>query len=196
MILLEEERRREDVSLVEGCRNGDPDAFEELVRRYQDRVYNVAYRFLGNHEDAQDVAQEVFIRAYKGIRGFKGASKVYTWLYSIAGKLARNKIRDSKRKGRDRGASLEALEAEIGAIGDDDRRPDRAAREHEMEALLQECLDELPDHYRMTFVLRTFDDLSYDEIADVMGCPPGTVKSRLNQARGLLRERLLKLEIV
>ena len=100
MELLKVEERDADVALLEQCRSGDSSAFDELVRRYKDRVYNVAYRFLGNHEDAQDVAQEVFVRAYRGIEGFKGDSKVYTWLYSIAGNLARNKLRDSKRKAR------------------------------------------------------------------------------------------------
>lgn len=201
MVLLREAKEHTDVILVEECRNGDASAFEELVRRYKDRIYNVAYRYLGNHEDAQDVAQDVFIRAYRGIREFKGKAKVYTWLYSIAGNLARNKLRDGHRKGRDMGTSLEALEESAPAVarralGRSSGTPEDAARQHEMDELLQRCLEELPEHYRMAFVLRTFEDLSYDEIADAMGCPAGTVKSRLNQARVLLQQRLRELEIV
>lgn len=201
MVLLREAKEHTDVILVEECRNGDSSAFDELVRRYKDRIYNVAYRYLGNHEDAQDVAQDVFIRAYRGIREFKGKAKVYTWLYSIAGNLARNKLRDGRRKGRNKGTSLEALEASAPGVASlalqkPGGTPDAVASEHEMNAILQQCLEELPEHYRMTFVLRTCEDLSYEEIADAMGCPTGTVKSRLNQARTLLQRRLRELDVV
>ena len=198
--LLKEEERHADVALVEECQNGDISAFEALVSRYKDRVYNVAYRFLGNHEDAQDVAQEVFVRAYRGIDGFKGNSKVYTWLYSIAGNLARNKLRDSKRKGRDKSVSLEALSASAPGVAEaamaSRGTPEDIARGHEMEEALQDCLEGLPEHYRIVFVLRTFEQLSYEEIADSVGCPKGTVKSRLNHARKLLHERLKERSII
>lgn len=197
MVLVEEIKAHSDVGLVQECQRGDPAAFRELVRRYMDRVCNVAYRFLGNHEDAQDIAQETFVRAYRGIQTFKGDAKVYTWLYSIAGNLARNKLRDSKRKGRDKGTSFEAMEERGGPVASgEERSPESAARQAELDEILQACLDELPEHYRMAFVLRTFDDLGYGEIADAMGCPVGTVKSRLNQARKLLRNRLRELNVL
>ena len=192
--MLKVEERDADFALMERCRSGDSAAFEALVRRYKDRVYNVAYRFLGNHEDAQDVAQEVFIRAYRGIEGFKGDSKVYTWLYSIAGNLARNRLRDSKRKGRNMGISLEELELRAPGVAQEAAKvretPEDAARKRETEEALQSCLEELPEHYRIVFVLRTFEQLSYEEIADSVGCPKGTVKSRLNHARKFLHEKL------
>jgi len=125
---------------------------------------------------------------------------VYTWLYSIAANLARNRLRDGSRKGRDKGTSLEALEAAApGAIHGAavaNPNPRALAEAEELHEVLQQCLDELPDHYRMTFVLRTIEDLSYEEIAEVLGCPPGTVKSRLNQARQLLRKRLEELSVL
>jgi RNA polymerase sigma-70 factor (ECF subfamily) len=195
VVLLKEARGHSDQGLVEECRKGDSTAFDELVRRYKDRVYCVVYRFLGNHEDAMDVSQEVFVRAYRGIREFQGKAKLYTWLYSIAANMARNRLRDGARRGRNRGTSLEALE-EHASIATSGVTPRSVAIDRETEALLQRCLEELPDHYRMTFVLRTFEDLSYEEIAEVMGCPPGTVKSRLNQARGMLRERLRELAVL
>jgi RNA polymerase sigma-70 factor (ECF subfamily) len=195
VVLLKEARGHSDWGLVEECRKGDASAFDEVVRRYKDRIYCVVFRFLGNHEDAMDVSQEVFVRAYRGIRDFHGKAKLYTWLYSIAANLARNRLRDGTRRGRNRGVSLDALENEC-AVASSSDNPRSVAVDHEMEALLQRCLEELPDHYRMTFVLRTFEDLSYEEIAEVMGCPPGTVKSRLNQARRMLCERLKELAVL
>lgn len=200
VVLLREARRHSDLGLVEECRKGDTGAFDELVRRYKDRLYNVVYRSLGNHEDTLDVCQEVFVRAYRGITGFEGKARVYTWLYSIALNLARNRLRDAHRKGRDRRTSLEALEAEAPSHAQEAsatrENPRDLAMGRELEDVLQGCLEELPDHYRMAFVLRTFEDLSYEEIADIMGCPTGTVKSRLNKARRMLRDRLRELAVL
>jgi RNA polymerase sigma-70 factor (ECF subfamily) len=199
VVLLREARGQSDVALVDECRKGDNTAFDELVRRYKDRVYGVVYRFLGNREDALDVSQEVFVRAYRGIEDFRGASQVYTWLHSIAANLARNRLRDRGRKGRDKALSLEGLEAtapgKMQQAASTASTPSDAAMNEEMQALLQQCLNELPDHYRLAFVLRTTEDLSYEEIADIMGCPVGTVKSRLNQARSMLRNRLKELAV-
>ena len=199
-MLLKESRASSDEDLAVACRGGDGSAFDELVRRYKDRVYNVVYRFVGRHEDALDVSQEVFVRAYRGIEGFRGEASVSTWLYGIAVNLARNHLRDRGRKGRNKGVSLEALAASAPDVAQAASAvldtPRDIAQRREFDALLQRCLDELPDHYRTAFVLRTMDDLSYDAIAEVMACPPGTVKSRLNQARKLLRERLEALEVL
>ena len=194
MVLLKEARACSDAQLVEECRSGDTSAFDEIVHRYKDRIYNVVYRFVGNHEDAQDVAQEVFVRAYRGVGRFRGSAQVYTWLYSIAANLARNRLRDSGRKGRDMGTSLEAMKRPLAADGA--HTPRALAQHHELDETLQACLNDLPEHYRMAFVLRVFEDLSYDEIAQTVGCPKGTVKSRINQARKLLRERLESLSFV
>lgn len=182
------------------CRGGDASAFDELVRRYKDRVYNVVYRFVGNHEDALDVSQEVFVRAYRGIENYRGSAKVYTWLYSIAANLARNRLRDGRRKGRNLGTSLEAM-AESGAgkpalAAMAEHDPRAHAERQELDEALQQCLDALPEHYRLAFVLRTFEDLSYEEIGQTLNCPIGTVKSRINQARKRLRERLEALALV
>lgn len=199
VVLLREARAHSDAGLVEECRKGDTSAFDELIRRYKDRVYGVVYRFLGNREEALDVSQEVFVRAYKGIQGFRGNAQVYTWLYSIAANLARNRLRDSGRRGRDKTTSLEALQESAPGLADSMTQaasPRENAISEEMQAVLQQCLNELPEHYRLAFVLRTFEDLSYEEISEVMGCPVGTVKSRLNQARQMLRDRLREFSIL
>lgn len=191
---LKEARKHTDVVLVDQCQAGDPEAFDELVRRYKDRIYLIVFRFLGNHEDALDVAQEVFVRAYRGIHSFHGHAQVYTWLYSIAANLARNRLRDQSRKGRNQGISLDGMNEAAGdrgqtAVAGQDN-PRDAAQHRELQDALQGCLGQLPDTYRMAFVLRVSDGLCYEEIALSLGCPAGTVKSRLNQARKLLRDCL------
>lgn len=200
VMLVKETIEESDLALVEECRNGDSSAFTRLVDSNKNRVYNVAYRFLGNHEDAQDVAQEVFVRAYQRLDSFAGASKIYTWLYSITSNLAKNKLRDSNRKGRNMGRSLEAFAEHAPdaaqAATSTNQTPADVARGHELDERLQECLAELPEHYRMTFVLRTFEKLTYEEIAEAMACPKGTVKSRLNQARTMLHARLKEMSLI
>ena len=101
--LLEETRKSSDAELVEACLNGEEKAFDELLRRYKDRVYNVVYRYLGHREDSLDAALEVFVRAYRNLDTYHGHAQVYTWLYSIAANVCRNRLRDRSRKGRNRG---------------------------------------------------------------------------------------------
>ncbi len=180
-----------EARLVAACQQGDAAAFEELVRRYKDRIYTLAYRFLGNHEDSQDLCQETFVKAYQAIGGFRGNARFFTWLYSIAVNLARNRVRDGGRLGRNKGVSLEDAPAQALALPADlGGSPRDTAMRHELEDSLQACLNELPDHYRLVFILRVMDGLSYEAIAGLLTCPKGTVKSRLNQARALLRGKL------
>lgn len=188
-----------DAALVIAFRDGDSAAFALLMHRYKDRVYNVLYRLLGNHEDAQDVVQEVFVRAYGGLNEFRGEARVYTWLYSIALNLARNRVRDLGRKGRDRGVSLDALAEEAPGAAQTASAcdtPRHAAQRRELDDALEACLGGLPEPYRAAFVLRVVDGMNYEEIAEALECPKGTVKSRLNQARGLLRACLEQRGVV
>lgn len=193
MVLLKEARVESDVDLVDQCQAGDTTAFDELVRRYKDRVYNVVYRFLGNHEDALDVSQEVFVRAYRGINQYAGQAQVYTWLYAIAANLARNRLRDQGRKGRSLGVSLETLEEEAPGMARSaatEETPRVLAQREELNRALEDCLEALPELYRLPFVLRVFEGLRYEEISASVDCPEGTVKSRLNQARKRLGDCL------
>lgn len=192
-------RSADEDALLAACRRGEPDAFRRLVEAYQHRVYAVAYRCVGNHHDAEEVALDVFVRAYQNLDGFEGRSSLYTWLYRIAANLAANRVRDRGRKGRDKGVSLEAERDGVslaGALPAGNPGPDAAAAGKELEHGLQEALNELPEACRTAFVLRTFEQLSYDEIAEVMECPRGTVKSRLNQARTLLRDILRERSLI
>lgn len=194
VVLLEETQKHSDDDLVRACCEGESSAFDELVRRYKDRVYNVVYRYLGNHEDSLDVALEVFVRAYRNLDSFKGHAQVYTWLYSIAANAARNRLRDQSRKGRNKGISYEALQEQAPGVAQaattNHVTPSHLAQKRELNEGLKACLEELPDSYRLPFILRTFDNLSYGEIAATLDCPNGTVKSRLNQARKRLRDCL------
>lgn len=194
MALTDDAARDAETALVARCLRGDPGAFTEVVRVHKDRVYNVVYRIVGNHEDALEVAQEVFVRAHDGLASFRGEATISTWLFRIAANLARNRVRDAHRRGRDKATSLEALEESAPGVAAEASAtrggPDQAAMAGETEAALQACLDELPEPCRTAFVLRVMEDLSYDEIAQAMECPRGTVKSRLNQARRMLREAL------
>ena len=185
-------RTDEDGMLVERFRAGDEAAFDALVRRNQDRVYGLLWRMLGNREDALETAQDTFVRAYRGIDGFRAEARFSTWVYGIALNLARNRLRDRSRKGRDRGVSLETLETDApGAMPATTADCPRAAAEQgELEAALAACLEHLPETLRGAFALRVFEGLAYDEIADAMECPRGTVKSRLNDARRRLAECL------
>ena len=187
----------EDRALVERFRGGDEPAFDALVRRNQDRVYGLLRRMLGNREDALDVAQDTFVRAYRGIDGFRAEARFSTWVYGIALNLARNRLRDRSRKGRDRGVSLELLEAEApGASPAAADCPRAAAAQGELEAALAACLEHLPETLRGAFALRVFEGLAYEEIADAMECPRGTVKSRLNDARRRLAECLERRGVI
>ena len=183
-----------DAPLDDAWRSGDPDDFTLLVRRYKDRIYAVVYRMLGNHEDAQEIAQEVFVLAYRNRDQFKGQSKVYTWLFRIAVNLCHNERRNRRRKGRDRGVSLEALQetapGQAESLGAQQVTPRQIAEQNELETALQACLETLPDLYRHAFVLRIVDEQAYREIAETLNCPEGTIKSRLNQARRRLRDCL------
>lgn len=193
MPVLTEMTHDPDAPLVESFRQGDERAFAELVRRHKDRVYNVVYRYLGDHEDASDIAQEVFIRAYRGINSFQSRSRFYTWLHTIAANLSRNRLRDQRRKGRSRGTSLHLLQDTApGALAHAASHDTGAARlqHQELNEALQICLDDLPEQFRFAFVLRVMDELNYDDIAAAVGCPKGTVKSRLNHARKRLGECL------
>lgn len=194
MELLEETRKSSDAELVEACLRGEEKAFDELLRRYKDRVYNVVYRYLGHREDSLDASLEVFVRAYRNLDTYQGHAQVYTWLYSIAANVCRNRLRDRSRKGRNMGVSYEALAEESPGVAQQATSshitPSHLAQKRELDEGLRLCLDGLPETYRMAFVLRTFDNLSYTDIAASSDCPEGTVKSRLNQARKLLKECL------
>jgi len=173
----------------ERLRAGDASAFEALVVAYQHRVFSVAYRMLGSRAEAEDVAQEVFLRVYRGIAEFRGEAKLSTWLYAITSRVCLNRLASGERR------MARAREAEDTLSGLPSAESDAAGRleRRETEAALHRAIAELAEDRRIVVVLRDLEGLSYEDIADTLGVTLGTVRSRLHRARLELKERLEKL---
>jgi RNA polymerase sigma-70 factor, ECF subfamily len=187
--------RFEDAALVERVRGGDMDAFAMLVGKYQDQIYNTCWRMCGHVEDARDLAQEAFFRAYQGLASFQGQSGFYTWLFRIAVNLT---LSHRRKAGYRRAQSLDQVADPDGAAEPlRDRVADPAADPPgarllaaEMHQHVEQALQELDPDHRAVIVLRDLEGLDYAEIAAILEVAPGTVKSRLHRARLSLREHL------
>ncbi len=175
----------DDGELIGRFGKGDVAAFEELVRRYQDRVYNLCRYLLRDPRDAQDAAQNVFMKAYRGLNDFRPDSSLYTWLYRIAV----NTCLDHKRKSRREALKYKSL-AELPPSPEP--YPQQIYEAKEAARTVQQALAELREDQRAAIVLREIEGLSYEEIADVLHISPGTVKSRISRAREELRRILRK----
>lgn len=169
--------------LLTRLRAGDPRAFEELVTTYQHRVFGVALRMLGSRAEAEEIAQEAFLRAHRAVVSFRGDARLGTWLYGIASRLCLNRLSSPDR----RMARGDAALADVPAT-----TPDAAAEVEraELDAALRTAIEELPNEQRLVLVLRDVEGLSYEEIADALALVPGTVRSRLHRARMQLKEKL------
>lgn len=180
---------RIDLRLIERCQQGHLEFFGELVARYQGRLYSLAYRMLHSHEEAEDVVQEAFLNVYRALATFRG-ERFSPWIYKIASNLCFDCLR------RRRGNTV-SLDAPVGPDGDMSREiadstclPEEAALADALGLDVQRAIDSLPPKYRSVVVLRHVEDLAYDEIADILALPLGTVKTRLFRAREILRGRL------
>jgi RNA polymerase sigma-70 factor, ECF subfamily len=178
----------DDQSLIEQCRAGKTEAFGILVRRYQDRLYPTILRLCGRAEDAHDLLQDTFLRAYEKLGRFQGESSFYTWIYRIAVNLSLSDRRKRRVPGRVAPAKGGETVETADASGRSD--PSLPTQRAEEDALIQKALSELTPEFRSVVVLKDLDGLRYEEIADVLGIPVGTVRSRLHRARGELKERL------
>jgi RNA polymerase sigma-70 factor (ECF subfamily) len=183
-----------DLDLIERCLSGSEEAFNRLVLRHQRRAVNLAYRFLGNYDDACDIAQEAFLRVYKSLRRFKKNCSFKTWLYKIVLNLSRNKYRWKKRRGEFGKVSIES------SWGDDCQEPMEIAdatfsvasqlRRKEIRRRIGESLRRLPRNYREILVLRHMEQMSYSDMSQLLRCAEGTIKSRLHRARIEIRKLL------
>jgi RNA polymerase sigma-70 factor, ECF subfamily len=181
---VDDDAIEESPGFIDRLRRGDPAAFETLVSRHQHRVFGVALRMLGNRADAEDAAQEVFLRAHRGLAAFRGDAKLSTWLYAIAARLCLSRLGEGERR------LIRANEDALARVADAEADPARQLEEDEREAALRRAIAELSDDRRMVVVLRDLEGLAYEEIAQVLGLELGTVRSRLHRARRDLKDKL------
>lgn len=185
----------EDALLIKAFQRGDQRAFDQLVVRHKDRIFNLCYRFLGDYEEANDSAQETFVKAYGSLKAFRLESAFSTWLYRIAVNTCKNKLGSSAYKAKRKTVSLDnpgpdedrplAMEIQNGAPSPLDRMEEKERMTH-----IQTALDALPADFRMVVTLRDVEGLSYEDIAEIAGLNLGTVKSRIARARTELRNKL------
>ncbi len=183
-----------DQALVERVQHGDKKAFDLLVIKYQQRIMKVLSRFVRDPSEVQDLAQEAFIKAYRALPNFRGDSAFYTWLYRIAINTAKNyMVAQGRRPPKD---DIEATEAESydgESALKDYASPEREVLRDEIRETIFKAMDELPEDLKTAITLRELEGMSYEEIADVMGCPIGTVRSRIFRAREAIDKQLRPL---
>ncbi|HCF51508.1 MAG TPA: RNA polymerase subunit sigma-24 [Syntrophomonas sp.] len=186
-----------DIELVKQTLKGDERGFEKLVTKYQDKIYTLCYRYSGNDEDAYDLTQEAFIKAYRSLGTFKGSSRFGTWLYRVTTNVCLDEMRRRKRH-----IPAQSLDQPVlGADGEmkpiilDDTIPiDELYEQKEQAQYIQSLLNQLKPEHRMVLLLKDIMEFSYDEIAQMLNISSGTIKSRLSRARELLRRKLLDRE--
>jgi len=181
----------DDLLLVAASKNGDQEAFAQLVERYQRLVFNLFYRMLQHYDEATEITQETFLAAWQGLPSFRGDARFPTWLYRIAYNCS---LKQLELRKRDRALQV-ALEAEKTLENADDEQRENAeldARDRQL--LVQEHLSHLPAKYRIVLILRHLQDMTYEEMAEILTMPIGTIKTHLFRARNLLKERLLSLK--
>ena len=179
-----------DQQLVQRAQRGDLRAFDLLVLKYQGRIAALVSRYVSDAGEVEDVTQEAFIKAYRALGKFRGDSAFYTWLYRIAANAAKNHL---VAKGRRPGADATIEDAEgfdEGGMLSESASPEALAMGGELAAVVESALNALPDELKAALMLREFDGLSYDDIADVLGCPVGTVRSRIFRARETVDQRV------
>lgn len=183
--------RRREKQLIRGLRAREEAAFTEVVLMYQHKVFNICFRMVGDRQEAEDVAQEVFIAIFKSIEGFRGDSSFSTWIYRVAVNRSKNRLKYLGRRSHKQHQAME--DTAEGALTDsplsaDVPRPDGQALGKELEGIIQDGLAALQEDYRVVLVLRDIENLSYQEIAEIVDLAEGTVKSRLFRARVALKE--------
>lgn len=182
-----------ETELIRLCQAGNVEAFEKLILKHEKQVYTIAYRFMSNHEDACDLAQEALVKAYKSIDRFRGEASFKTWLYHIVANVCRDELR--KRK-KNHFISLDAPifteEGELTRQAEDwTYSPEILYESKENQELIQSILSTLTSEYQEVLIMREIQGFSYEEIAEQLKCSLGTVKSRLNRARKAMRDCLL-----
>jgi RNA polymerase sigma-70 factor, ECF subfamily len=181
---------QDDILLVAASKNGDQEAFAQLVQRYQRLVFNLVYRMLQQYEEATEITQETFLAAWQGLPSFRGDARFPTWLYRIAYNCS---LKQLELRKRDRALQVALEENKTLENANDEQRENAEldAREHQI--LMQDHLSHLPAKYRIVLILRHLQDMTYEEMAEILTMPIGTIKTHLFRARNLLKERLQSL---
>jgi len=187
----------DDKDAVKECVQGNRDAFDLLVEKYYKRIYNLAYRFVGDSEEASDLAQEIFAAAYQNLKKFRGDAKFSTWLFQIATNRGKNRFKYLKRRGYfasrgqpDRDDDRNDVQR---TIPDHSTNPETLLASKQMQKIVQDAINELDPDHKEIVILRDIEGFSYDEIARILGLPEGTTKSRLHRARMVVKEKLKKV---
>lgn len=179
----EQPDRQTDLQLVRKVRNGDRAAFDLLVVKYQSRVASIISRYVYDSQEVLDLSQETFVKAYRAIDRFRGDSAFYTWLYRIAVNTAKNYLESRSRRPQGSADSAEAENYDDGRRLRDVASPERLLQREQLQSELNNAIAALPEELRSAFLLREYDGLSYDDIAQILECPIGTVRSRIFRAR-------------
>ncbi|MDO3722957.1 RNA polymerase sigma factor RpoE [Marinobacter sp. chi1] len=179
-----------DLQLVRKVRNGERSAFDLLVLKYQSRVASIISRYVYDSQEVMDLTQETFVKAYRALDRFRGDSAFYTWLYRIAVNTAKNFLESRGRRPQGSADVAEAETFEDGQRLRDVASPERLLQRQELQAELQDAIEHLPEELRSAFLLREYEGLSYEDIARILECPIGTVRSRIFRARDAVDRQL------
>jgi len=183
-----------DRQLVERVQRGDKSAYDLLVLKYQHRIVSLVSRYMRDQDEVLDVTQEAFIKAYRALPGFRGDSAFYTWLYRIAINTAKNYLVSRSRRPPDSDIDVDQgdYQGETLALSDIES-PENRLEGDQLEAVVYKAIDDLPEELKVAVTLREFDGLSYEEIAGIMECPVGTVRSRIFRAREAIEKKIAAL---
>ena len=178
-------------SLIEQCLAGDQSAWEQIVRQNWRKVFNVAYKFVGKHDEAEDLTQDIFLKIFKALATFDRRANFQTWIISISRNLCIDHYRSVRKERQTMARDVEMADLQPAST---ERGPYAAAEHQDLRAMLRQALEALPPTLRTAVVLRDLQELSYQEIADKLGLPEGTVKSRINRGRIELAEQIRRLQ--
>jgi len=184
--------KEEELKLVKRCLSGEKEALEEFVNLFQKPIFNLAYRLCGDRDSAEDIAQESLIRALENLKHFKGESSLYTWLYRITTNIFYDHLRQRKEISYDQMVYGEEEETTGLELPDEDTSVEKEVERRDIQEIVRREIEKIPSYYRTVLVLYDIEGFSYEEICQILQKPLGTVKSRLNRARQLLKQRLEK----
>ncbi|MDH5737432.1 MAG: RNA polymerase sigma factor RpoE [Gammaproteobacteria bacterium] len=190
-------RAQADEKLVDRVLRGDKSAFDLLVLKYQHKILALVSRYIRDQDEMMDVVQEAFIKAYRALPSFRGESAFYTWLYRIAINTSKNHLVSRARRPPTVDVRLDADEGEfqgVSVVLEDNESPESQLMTAELKAVIYQAIENLPEDLKIAITLREFEGLSYDEIANVMECPVGTVRSRIFRAREAIEKGIESLE--